>query len=182
MNRRRMTMLQNKGFELIYDASSGELPQTSNGWDIVNQGTFSFDSRYLRIKGTGKYLQPLAGVTINKPQDLSKSREIAIIFGELNKCTVNFRITKPWFAVEVYPNQWALIWMDVFHHKLLRPIVVNIKDQTFKIVYDATAKVATYYMNDVLLYTENNAEAFDFALEVWGEGYGEISKITYKEW
>lgn len=182
MNRRLMMAQQNKGFELVYDAASGTLPKASDGWVFTSNGntTTTVRNGYLKISGDGSWLQPRATLEIEKPQDLTKSKEVVVTVGNVYRFAVRYQITEPWFYIEDYARPMILVY-TTFSTPLFKQ-ETQIKYQTIKSVYNASTKTISYYLNDTLIFTETNSIPKKFKLEFFGEHFLEVSQITYKEW
>lgn len=185
MNRRRMMMLQqNKGFELVYDATSGKLPQANDGWDLTLNGntTATVKNGYLRIAGDGSHLNPRFKLTLNKKQNLNKSRSVTVKIGDVTNTTIDFSITDTKYFLERYPRGTILIYKTWGQNYIQIQNDDSVGYQTVSIVYDAQTRVTSFYRNDKLLFASEEPIPKDFLLSISGAGYFEVSNITYKEW
>lgn len=184
MNRRLMMAQQNKGFELVYDAASGELPQASDGWDFTLNGntTATVQNGYLRVNGDGSHLYSRFRLTLNKTQNLNKSRSVTVKIGNVSNMSMAFRITDTYFFWECYP--WGIISVYKTWGQNYIQIQGNtpVRNQTASIVYDAQTGITSFYRNDELLFSSKEPIPREFLLEMTGADYFEISQITYKEW
>lgn len=210
MNRRLMMAQQNKGFELVYDAASGELPSNTGQW--TQTGSFKIENGLLYTKNEGLYsssrIRPIGHLQADRSEIIveieswekynhngSSLYQGVILALGLSDGTyyATCSLTEKQLCIGKVANRGTIssagIWANLKNIDYKAP-----QKFTFRMVFDSG--LAYYYINDELLYTQTTlldvstiqGDTTLTAAEMYNTvrfgqcSYVYVSKITYKEW
>ena len=211
MNRRLMMAQQQKGFELVYDAASGEFPDADKKWVYINTGWYSerkIENNLLYCSVDHLYSQQRY-----RPNGHFQAKRSEVIievenwstyaWDSNNGCILGVVLTDGTYyaACNLMDGKMCIGKVSGKSTVAEGGIWANLKNIgysfpqkfTFRMVFDSG--MAYYYIDDELMYTQTDfldkttiqgetisANEMYNTIRFGSCAFTYISKITYKEW